>query len=143
MISRAADCPSPAARMAVDPPRAASPPVASSGASPAAPAVAPSGSLSASPWSAAAPPPAAEPASAPPGPPPGASPPEKNTPAHYPKWIPRVELPSERGQPVQYALVNDVQTLLYFVNQGTITFHVWFSRVSDLDRPDFVLYDRP
>ena len=38
-------------------------------------------------------------------------------------------------------LVNDLPTLLYLVNQGTLTFHVWFSRVDDLDRPDFVLFD--
>jgi bifunctional non-homologous end joining protein LigD len=27
------------------------------------------------------------------------------------------------------------------VNQGTLTFHIWFSRIQDLDRPDFVLFD--
>ena len=37
--------------------------------------------------------------------------------------------------------MNDEATLLYLVNQGTLTFHVWASRVSDLDRPDFVLFD--
>ncbi|AMV36195.1 non-homologous end-joining DNA ligase [Planctomyces sp. SH-PL62] len=66
---------------------------------------------------------------------------QKNTPASYPGWIPRVELQTERGKPVRYALVNDEPTLLYLVNQGTLTFHVWASRVGDLDRPDFVLFD--
>lgn len=66
---------------------------------------------------------------------------QKDTPSYYPDWIPRVDLPSERGKPVHYALVNDPATLLYLVNQGTLTFHVWFSRVQDLDRPDFVLFD--
>jgi bifunctional non-homologous end joining protein LigD len=66
---------------------------------------------------------------------------QKNTPDYYPDWIPRIELHTERGKPVRYALVNDVNTLLYLVNQGTLTFHVWFSRVQDLDRPDFVLFD--
>jgi bifunctional non-homologous end joining protein LigD len=66
---------------------------------------------------------------------------QKNTPASYPDWIPRVDLPSEAGKPVHYALVNDEDTLLYMVNQGALTFHVWFSRVPDLDRPDFVLFD--
>jgi bifunctional non-homologous end joining protein LigD len=66
---------------------------------------------------------------------------QKDTPASYPDWIPRVELPTERGKAVRYALVNDRETLLYLVNQGTLTFHVWFSRVQDLDRPDFVLFD--
>jgi bifunctional non-homologous end joining protein LigD len=66
---------------------------------------------------------------------------QKNTPDYYPGWIPRVELPKEDGSPVKYALVNDVDTLMYLVNQGAITFHVWFSRVDDLGRPDFVLFD--
>jgi bifunctional non-homologous end joining protein LigD len=38
-------------------------------------------------------------------------------------------------------LVNNIETLLYLVNQGTLTFHVWFSRIQDLARPDFVLFD--
>ena len=66
---------------------------------------------------------------------------QKRTPDYYPDWIERIELPSERGQTVQYVLVNNEETLLYLVNQGTLTFHVWFSRVTDLDRPDFVLFD--
>ncbi len=66
---------------------------------------------------------------------------QKNLPDTAPDWLPRIELPSERGKPVHYVLVNDPDTLLYLVNQGTLTFHVWFSRVADLDRPDFVLFD--
>jgi bifunctional non-homologous end joining protein LigD len=66
---------------------------------------------------------------------------QKRTPDYYPEWIERVELPSERGQEVQYVLVNNEETLLYLVNQGTLTFHVGFSRVTDLDQPDFVLFD--
>lgn len=66
---------------------------------------------------------------------------QKHTPEFYPRWIPRVELPTERGQAVQYVLVNDRATLLYLVNQGTLTFHSWLSRVDDPDRPDFVLFD--
>jgi bifunctional non-homologous end joining protein LigD len=66
---------------------------------------------------------------------------QKNTPATYPAWIPRVELKTEQGKPVAYVLVNDLPTLLYLVNQGTLTFHPWLSRVGSLDRPDFVLFD--
>lgn len=66
---------------------------------------------------------------------------QKDTPDSYPDWIPRIELATERGKPVRYALVNDEPTLLYLVNQGTLTFHVWASRIADLDRPDFVLFD--
>jgi bifunctional non-homologous end joining protein LigD len=66
---------------------------------------------------------------------------QKDTPDYYPDWIPRIELETERGRAVHYALVNDRATLLYLVNQGTLTFHVWASRTKDLDRPDFVLFD--
>jgi bifunctional non-homologous end joining protein LigD len=66
---------------------------------------------------------------------------QKNTPPSYPAWIPRVELPTEAGKPVSYILVNDQDTLLYLVNQGTLTFHPWLSRIGDLDHPDFVLFD--
>jgi len=66
---------------------------------------------------------------------------QKDTPDYYPDWIPRVELETERGEPVNYVLVNDRQTLLYLVNQGTVTFHPWLSRIDDLDHPDFVLFD--
>ena len=66
---------------------------------------------------------------------------QKNTPDYYPTWIPRIELPTETGKPVHYALVNDVDTLAYFVNQGVLTFHPFLSRVEDLDRPDYVLFD--
>lgn len=66
---------------------------------------------------------------------------QKNTPDYYPSWIPRIELPTEKGKPVRYTLVNDLETLLYLVNQGALTFHVWLSRVQNLDVPDYVLFD--
>ena len=66
---------------------------------------------------------------------------QKNTPAYYPRWIPRVKLPTEKGTKVDYTLVNDLPTLLYLVNQNAITLHTWFSRVKKPDVPDFVLFD--
>jgi bifunctional non-homologous end joining protein LigD len=66
---------------------------------------------------------------------------QKNTPSQYPDWIPRIDLPSAAGKSVQYALVNNQETLLYLVNQGALTFHIWLSRVAGLDHPDFVLFD--
>jgi len=66
---------------------------------------------------------------------------QKNSPDFYPDWIPRFPLKNEAGKTVNYALVNDRRSLLYLVNQGTVTFHPFFSRVKSLDRPDFVLFD--
>ena len=45
---------------------------------------------------------------------------QKHTPPSYPDWIPRVELPSEDGRSVAYSMVNDIETLLYLVNQGAL-----------------------
>ncbi|HUP58429.1 MAG TPA: non-homologous end-joining DNA ligase [Bdellovibrionota bacterium] len=66
---------------------------------------------------------------------------QKNTPPQYPDWLPRARLRTEDGRHVAYALIPDVDSLLFLVNQGTVTFHVWASRMEDLDRPDFVLFD--
>lgn len=66
---------------------------------------------------------------------------QKNTPDYYPKWIPRVLIPTTEGKPVHYVLINNKETLAYLVNQGTLTFHINFSRIQTLDRPDFVLFD--
>jgi bifunctional non-homologous end joining protein LigD len=66
---------------------------------------------------------------------------QKHTPDSYPAWIPRAELVTEQGKPVKYVLVNDEPTLVYLVNQGTLTFHPWLSRLAALDRPDSVLFD--
>jgi bifunctional non-homologous end joining protein LigD len=66
---------------------------------------------------------------------------QKNTPEYYPKWIARAKMPSEEDRDVEYVLVNDEPSLLWLVNQGTITFHPWFSTIDDPDRPTFVLFD--
>jgi bifunctional non-homologous end joining protein LigD len=66
---------------------------------------------------------------------------QKDVPDYYPSWIPRVTIPAQTGEQVRYALVNDLETLLYLVNQGTITIHPWLSRVSNIHRPDYVIFD--
>ena len=66
---------------------------------------------------------------------------QKNSPSYYPKWIKRFNMPTEEGKPVDYAIVNDLASLLYLVNQNTITFHTFLSRIKDLEHPDYVLFD--
>jgi len=66
---------------------------------------------------------------------------QKRTPSYYPEWIPRFETVSRDGTRVNYPLVNDERALLYMVNQGTLTFHPWLSRIEDIYHPDFVLFD--
>jgi bifunctional non-homologous end joining protein LigD len=66
---------------------------------------------------------------------------QKNTPAYYPRWIKRARLPTQDAKPVEYVLANDLESLMYLVNQNVLTLHVWFSRITSPDVPDFVLFD--
>jgi bifunctional non-homologous end joining protein LigD len=37
--------------------------------------------------------------------------------------------------------VNDIETLLYVINMGTIPLHLWSSRIRSLERPDWLVLD--
>jgi len=58
----------------------------------------------------------------------------------FPNWLERVEVP-KKGGTVHYPLVCDTRSLLWLVNQNTITPHVWTSRTPDLYRPDLCVFD--
>jgi bifunctional non-homologous end joining protein LigD len=64
----------------------------------------------------------------------------KNVAKGFPSWLQRVEVPKSGGT-VQHALINDVASLLWVVNQNTITPHVWTSRVPDLYEADVCVFD--
>ena len=61
----------------------------------------------------------------------------------FPDWIRTRKTPraGKRGEPVEHVLCNDVDTLVYLANLGTITLHGWLSRASDLERPDRLIFD--
>jgi bifunctional non-homologous end joining protein LigD len=65
---------------------------------------------------------------------------QKNVSKGFPAWLERVEVP-KKGGTVNYPLITDTRSLLWVVNQNTITPHVWVSRVPDLDRPDICVFD--
>ena len=50
---------------------------------------------------------------------------EKHIPSHAPEWVPSVNVPASDGQDViPYAMVNDLPTLAWAANLGTIELHV-------------------
>jgi bifunctional non-homologous end joining protein LigD len=51
-----------------------------------------------------------------------------------------VEVPKKVGV-VHYPLVTDEQSLLWLVNQNSITPHVWISRAPELHHPDICVFD--
>ncbi|MGD2070753.1 MAG: non-homologous end-joining DNA ligase [Gemmatimonadota bacterium] len=67
---------------------------------------------------------------------------QKDAPAWAPDWIRTVTVWSESGEKeLDYFVAEDVETLLYLANLGTIPLHVWHSRASTLARPDWCLLD--
>jgi bifunctional non-homologous end joining protein LigD len=64
----------------------------------------------------------------------------KNLTRGFPAWIERVEVPKNDGT-VNHLLVSDARSLLWMVNQNTITPHVWVSRAPELYYPDICVFD--
>lgn len=59
-----------------------------------------------------------------------------------PDWIQRVPIFSESHQTeIQYIVCQNEATLVYMVNLGCIEMHPWFSRLGQLDKPDFLVLD--
>ncbi len=58
----------------------------------------------------------------------------------FSEWLERVEVP-KKGGTLHHALVCDTRSLLWVVNQNTITPHVWTSRAPSLYQPDICVFD--
>jgi bifunctional non-homologous end joining protein LigD len=65
---------------------------------------------------------------------------QKDVSKGFPDWLERVTVPKKDGA-VHHALITDTRSLLWVVNQNTITPHVWTSRVPDLHQPDICIFD--
>jgi bifunctional non-homologous end joining protein LigD len=65
---------------------------------------------------------------------------QKDVSRGFPDWLERVEVPKKDGV-VHHPLITDTRSLMWVVNQNTITPHVWGARVPDLRHPDIVVFD--
>ncbi len=65
---------------------------------------------------------------------------QKDVSKGFPDWLRRVEAPKKDGV-VHYPVVTDARSLLWLVNQNSITPHVWTSRAPDLYHPDICVFD--
>lgn len=65
---------------------------------------------------------------------------QKNISDYFPDWIDRVTVEKEGGT-VTHVLCNSRDTLLYLVNQGTISFHTWLSCAEAIYNPDKLVID--
>ncbi|MEJ2204429.1 MAG: DNA ligase D [Gemmatimonadota bacterium] len=67
---------------------------------------------------------------------------QKDAPPYAPEWIRRETVWSEgSGRELSYFIADDLDSLLYVVNLGTIPIHVWSSRVDSLAQPDWCILD--
>jgi bifunctional non-homologous end joining protein LigD len=67
---------------------------------------------------------------------------QQDAPSHIPAWI-RTEsmFSSETGKETRFIICNDPATLRYVANLGSIPLHVWSSRVTSLQAPDWTILD--
>jgi bifunctional non-homologous end joining protein LigD len=67
---------------------------------------------------------------------------QKDAPAWVPSWVRTEQMWSEHAErEVNYFVCDDLESLLYVINMGTIPLHVWSSRVADLQHPDWCILD--
>lgn len=67
---------------------------------------------------------------------------QREAPDYFPDWIKRVSIKvKEEGQEQPEVVCEDEATLVYLVDQGLVTPHVWLSRVDKLDHPDKLIFD--
>jgi bifunctional non-homologous end joining protein LigD len=65
---------------------------------------------------------------------------QKDVSTGFPEWLQRVEVPKKDGV-VHHPIVTDTRSLLWLINQNTITPHVWTSRAPDVYYPDICVFD--
>jgi bifunctional non-homologous end joining protein LigD len=58
-----------------------------------------------------------------------------------PPFLKTERLRNQAGRTLDYAVYTEVASLIYLVNLGTIAQNPWHSRVEQLDRPDYIVFD--
>lgn len=66
---------------------------------------------------------------------------QKNAADHFPDSIARFEVPKADGGTTVYPVITDPSNVAYLANQGTVSFHIWTTRVPETDRPDYLVLD--
>jgi bifunctional non-homologous end joining protein LigD len=67
---------------------------------------------------------------------------QKDAPEFAPDWIRTIPIWSNDTQrDINYFVCDDVDSLVYLANLGTIPLHIWMSRVGSLELPDWCVID--
>jgi bifunctional non-homologous end joining protein LigD len=67
---------------------------------------------------------------------------QKDAPGFVPGWIRKFRVFSDSStRDIEYFVCEDVETLTYLANLGTIPLHVWSSRITTIQQPDWCILD--
>jgi len=66
---------------------------------------------------------------------------QKELPDYFPDWIDSVSISKKEDGTIRQAECNNVETLVYLVNQGTISLHPWLSTSQNLYKPNKLVFD--
>lgn len=67
---------------------------------------------------------------------------EKRAPGHQPDWMRTTPVASDsQGEVIDFLLADSEEALMWFANMGCIEFHPFHSRVEDLDKPTYAIFD--
>lgn len=66
---------------------------------------------------------------------------QKRVPVPHPEWLETVHIVFPSGRSADFPVVKDAADLAWIANLGCIELHTWHSRVSEVERPDYLLID--
>ncbi|MDH3306324.1 MAG: non-homologous end-joining DNA ligase [Acidimicrobiia bacterium] len=67
---------------------------------------------------------------------------EKQAPGHQPDWMPLAAIhSSHRGEPIEFVMAPDRESLMWLANMGCIEIHPWLSTVDVVENPNFAVFD--
>lgn len=66
---------------------------------------------------------------------------QKNAADYFPSWIKTEPVTKSEGGTVNYVIAGNEQTIIYLVNQGSLTLHYWLSTYRKLHIPDRMIFD--
>lgn len=66
---------------------------------------------------------------------------QKQIPDYFPTFIKRKTILLKKGEQQTLAIIANQKSLLYLVNQATLTFHSWLSNTKNVHNPDKIVFD--
>ncbi len=67
---------------------------------------------------------------------------QKDAPVYVPDWVRTETVHSGDGErDIRYFVIDDLESLRYVANLGTIPLHVWSARIASLEKPDWLVLD--